>query len=69
MSTTDLSTTIADVAASPRHVQHDAGSHDEHTLPDLIAADKYLRSKAVAATGTNPFKRLKKVVIDFGANA
>lgn len=45
----DLSDNIEEAAQGPKHVQTDAGSIDAQSLPDLIAADKYLKGqKAVS---------------------
>lgn len=40
----DLSEQIEDAAGNPKKVQSDAGSAEAHPLPDLIAADRYLKS-------------------------
>ncbi|MBL0920917.1 MAG: hypothetical protein IBJ10_02175 [Phycisphaerales bacterium] len=44
----DLSEQIAENAAAPRRAQGDAGSVESHSLPDQIAADRYLASKAAS---------------------
>lgn len=44
----DLSDQIEDAAAAPKKVQNDAGSVEAHSLDELIAADRYLASKAAA---------------------
>lgn len=41
---------LVDVAQSPAEMQGDAGRVREQTLSDLIAAEKYLRGKAAAAS-------------------
>ena len=48
-------------AAAPAKVQSDAGSVEQHSLQDQIAADKYLNSKnAAAGTGLGvKFVKLK----------
>jgi len=66
---TDLSTTISDAAAGPKRMRTDAGEAEAHALSDLVAADRYLRQRAVSAAGVNPFKRLKKATIAFGERA
>lgn len=45
MADTDLSQTIADAAANPKKIQGDEATIEEHSLPDLIAADQYLTRK------------------------
>jgi hypothetical protein len=40
-----LDNTIRESAAGPRKVSGDAGSVEQHSLPEQIAADKYLESK------------------------
>lgn len=42
----DLSNQIAQNAGAPRRAQGDSGSMEQHSLPDQIAADRYLASKA-----------------------
>jgi hypothetical protein len=44
----DLTTTIETNAAVPAKVSGDAGSVEQHPLPDQIAADKYLKSQQAA---------------------
>lgn len=49
---TPLEQTIADNAQGPKKAQGDAGSVEQHSLPDQIAADRYLASKrAVRSRG------------------
>jgi hypothetical protein len=43
---TPLEQTIAENAAGPKKAQGDAGSLEQHSLQDQIAADRYLASKA-----------------------
>jgi len=45
---TDLSDKIEELADKPRNVSSDAGSVGQHSLQDLIAADKYLAQKTSA---------------------
>lgn len=45
MPDTDLSQTIASAAANPKKIQGDEATIEEHSLPDLIAADQYLSRK------------------------
>jgi hypothetical protein len=51
---------IAENAAGPRRVQGDAGSVEQHSLQDQIAADKYLQSKKAAKSKKFPL-RLHKI--------
>jgi hypothetical protein len=46
----ELADTIRQNAAGPAKVSGDSGSVEQHSLADQIAADKYLASKAAAAT-------------------
>lgn len=48
---TDLTSTIEVNAAGPRRVTGDSGSIEQHSLPDQIAADRYVASKAAAKRG------------------
>ena len=41
----ELEDTIQQNAAGPKSASNDAGSMEQHPLPDQIAADKYLESK------------------------
>jgi len=48
----DLTTTIQTNAAGPKRARGDSGEMEQHPLPDQIAADRYLKSKAASqATG------------------
>ena len=44
----DLADSIRQNAQGPARVQGDAGSVEQHSLADQIAADKYLASKEAA---------------------
>ena len=44
----DLEQTIRDNAQAPAKASGDAGSVEQHSLPDQIAADRYLESKKAA---------------------
>ena len=44
----DLSDTIVENAQGPSKASGDAGSMEQHSLPDQIAADRYLESKKAA---------------------
>jgi hypothetical protein len=46
----DVSDAISQNAQGPARAQGDAGSVEQHPLPDQIAADKYLASKAATKT-------------------
>ena len=48
--TEDLDNTIQENASGPRKASGDAGSVEQHSLADQIAADKYLQSKQAVAT-------------------
>lgn len=41
----DLDTAIEENATGPKSASGDSGSVEQHSLPDQIAADKYLESK------------------------
>ena len=57
----DLAQTISDNAQGPAKASGDAGSMEQHSLPDQIAADRYLESKK-AARGKGLGIGLKKLV-------
>ena len=59
----DLGQVINDSAAAPKNVTTDAGSATAHSLPDQIAADRYLRSRAVSR---NPFAAVCRARVVFG---
>ena len=44
----DLEQTISENAHGPAKASGDAGSMEQHSLPDQIAADRYLESKKAA---------------------
>jgi hypothetical protein len=44
----DLEQTISENAQGPAKASGDAGSMEQHSLPDQIAADRYLASKKAA---------------------
>ncbi len=46
--TAELENTIQENASAPRKASGDAGSVEQHSLADQIAADKYLESKAAS---------------------
>jgi hypothetical protein len=46
---TDNEAAIAANALKPKHVSGDAGSVDQHPIPDQIEADKYLEKKFQSA--------------------
>jgi hypothetical protein len=52
----DLETKIRENAAGPAKVSGDAGSDEQHSLADQIAADRYLSSKEAA---TKPLRGLR----------
>ena len=57
----DLKDTIQQNAQGPRQASVDGVSVQQHSLPDQIAADKYLAAKKAAAT--NPAKAFTRVKI------
>ena len=44
----DLTDAIEDLAQNPRKVTGDAGSVEEHSIPDLIQADRYGKAQSGA---------------------
>ena len=46
----DLHDAIAESAKGPKRVKGDSSEVEQHDLDDLIAADRYLASKAAAAS-------------------
>ena len=57
----DLHDAIVDSAKGPKRVKGDSAEVEQHDLDDLIAADKYLASKA-AATSKGLGIRLTKTI-------
>jgi len=57
----DLIDAIRDSAKAPAKASGDAGSVEQHKLPDQIAADKYLASKQ-ATNSKNRGLRFNKLV-------
>ena len=58
-----LSKTILETASGPKKVSSDAGSVEQHSLTDLIKAEKYLASKE-AAKGSGLGIKLSKIEPD-----
>ena len=58
--TDPLEETIQQNAAGPKSASGDAGSMEQHPLPDQIAADRYLASKKAMKAGRGV--RLTKLV-------
>ena len=52
---------IADAAKSPKKVEGDAGSMEQHSLPDQIAADRYLASKNALKSKGRGFRVTKMI--------
>lgn len=59
MSDAVLENSIKENAAGPKRASGDAGSIEQHSLPDQIAADKHLASKNAMATKGLGIKLLK----------
>ena len=52
MANDTIKNAIEENATGPRRASGDSGSVEQHAIPDQIAADKYVRSKAASrATG------------------
>lgn len=47
----DLEDSISTSAQQPRKVTGDEGSIEQHSLPDQIEADRYLKANAAASRG------------------
>jgi hypothetical protein len=56
----DLEQTIRDNAAGPKRAKGDSAEMEQHTLPDQIAADRYLEGKK-ASRGVGLGIPLKKL--------
>jgi hypothetical protein len=59
MADTGIENSIKDNANGPKSASGDAGSVEQHSLTDQIAADKYLQSKQASATKGLGIKLLK----------
>lgn len=59
----DISKVILETATGPKKVASDAGSVEQHSLTDLIKAEKYLASKE-AAKGNGLGIKLSKIEPD-----
>lgn len=57
----DLAANISDNAKSPKKVEGDAGSVEQHSLADQIAADRYLASKKALNSKNRGFRVTKMV--------
>jgi hypothetical protein len=49
--TPEIVDTLEAATAQPKKVMVDGQSIENHSIPDLIAADKYLKSRTAASTG------------------
>ena len=59
----DLNEVLLETASGPKKVSGDAGSVEQHSISDLIAADKYLASKE-ATKGRGLGIKLSKIEPD-----
>lgn len=57
----DPASPIADAARSPKKVEGDAGSMEQHSLADQIAADRYLASKKALNSKNRGFRVTKMI--------
>jgi len=57
----DLDSTIETNAKGPKQAAADGVNVQQHSLPDQIAADKYLASKQAARNPAKAFTRVKIV--------
>lgn len=55
----EIEDAIAENAAGPKKAGGDQGSMEQHSLPDQIAADKYLAGKAAIKKNTLGIRRVK----------
>lgn len=58
----DLKDTIRDNASGPAKATGDLGSHEQHSLPDQIAADKHLGAASAVASRKTRGIRFNKLV-------
>lgn len=59
MTDTQIENSIKENATGPKSASGDAGSVEQHSLPDQIAADKHLQSKQAMASKGLGIKLLK----------
>ena len=60
----DLKDAIADSAQGPAEARGDSGSMRQHSLRDMIEADRYLAAKdALATTGNKPTLGIRMVLL------
>ena len=57
----ELEQNICDNAAGPKRVKGDSAEMEQHSLPDQIAADKYLAAKEARKNPAKAFTRAKIV--------
>jgi len=55
----EIDNVISDNLKNPRCASGDAGSVEQHSLPDQIAADKYLQSKKASCKSGMGIKLVK----------
>lgn len=63
MAETSISAEIPVNAVGPKSMQTPDGTMTQHSLPDQVAADKYLRH---AQAASSPFGCIKKTKVAFG---
>lgn len=59
----DLTERIEEVAAGPASASVGDRSSTAQSLPDLVAADKYLKQQEAQAAVTNPVQHIRRVKI------
>ena len=52
----DLEDTILDVAGNPKRLKGDVGEVEEHSIAELLEADRYLREQTTRAAGKSPVR-------------
>jgi len=59
----DLQSQIEENASGPKRVSGDAGSVEQHSIQDQIAADRYLSTKQAASGQNNPGRGLRVTLL------
>lgn len=58
---TDLTEALVDNATGPKRAKGDQGEMEQHSLPDQIAVDRYVRNQAAASAGPRAL-RVSRIV-------
>lgn len=56
-----ISEAVVEAVQGPKRVRSDAGEVEQHSIPDLIAADRYARAKLASSGPLGGMRRAKQI--------